>query len=263
MNAAAESAVYVFGIAAGGATLPAADLLAMPSGGPTRGILAAGLQAVVCDVDVTAYRRLEAPETDDLEFLARAARTHDALLRTLAESAPVLPLRLGTLLPDDDAVLDLLDRHHGSLRAELGRLRGYGEWSVRVHDVETLVAAEPAPSPVSSPVSSGADYLRARRSDLSERQQRWRDRDALATAIHGALGELAVDAQRLSSRVADDGRTPTLHGVYLVADRDRDRLAAAVERVRTDHGVEIEMTGPWPAYHFTAVALDGVRSGSP
>jgi hypothetical protein len=47
-----------------------------------------------------------------------------------------------------------------------------------------------------------------------------------------------------------------LNAAYLVADGDVEGFRALVADLAGHHrngGVEVELTGPWPAYHFSAV----------
>ena len=49
-----------------------------------------------------------------------------------------------------------------------------------------------------------------------------------------------------------------LNGVYLVADEDHERFHAELEVLEAEFGslgVELELTGPWPAYNFVSGAI--------
>jgi hypothetical protein len=230
--------------------LPRADLPTLPGGGPLRVLDVGAGRAIVCDVDPTVFAVLREPGPEGLDVLAAAAQVHDVVLARFVE-APVLPLPLGTALPDDRTVVDLLDRHADRLRAELDRLTGLTEWAVTVRTVERSASAEPDPPP-----TSGRDYLESRRAALSDRDRRWASQEQLVTDLHEPLAACAVEAYDVPSRPIEDGTPPLLHGVYLVADDARDRFRSTIDYLRGEHpGAVIEVTGPWPPYHFTAVDL--------
>jgi hypothetical protein len=251
------TATYLFGIVRADAPPPAAHDLQLPGAGPIRGLEVGALRAVVCDVDPGAFASLQDPTADDLELLATAAYAHDALLADLAEQGPVLPLRLGTVVADDATLREVLTRHASTLASELDRLDGHAEWAVTVHLLED-------PSDVSSDAtgsvgeaSTGREYLQRRREALDLRGDRWRAQEAVASAVHTRLAALAADAEVVASRPLEDGAPPLLHGVYLVADDRWPELERAVDDLRAAHpGTSIEISGPWPPYHFTAVELD-------
>jgi hypothetical protein len=243
------TATYVFGIVGPDAELPRTELPRLPGGTPPRLLAVDGAQALVCDVDPATFESLREPGPDGLELLAAAAHAHDAVLARFVD-APVLPLPLGTVLADDGTVSQLLDRHAVQLRAELERLTGASEWAVTVRTVDD------APTDDAAPPASGRDYLEARRAARSRREERWAEQERLVDDLHGPLAACAVDAQQIASRPLEEATPPLLHGVYLVADDARDRFASTVAYLRAEHpGTIVEVTGPWPPYHFAALDL--------
>ncbi|QBI18690.1 GvpL/GvpF family gas vesicle protein [Egibacter rhizosphaerae] len=247
----AELATYLFGVVGGEVTLPEAELPQLPGGGPVRLLPAARCQALVCDVDPSSFEALREATPDGLELLAAAAYVHDEVLATFAQG-PVLPLGLGTVLPDDQAVEGLLVRHADRLETELDRIRGRSEWAVTVHE-PAPEAAPPAEGPAAT---SGHDYLEQRRAALQARESRWEQEERVAASFHGPLAACARDAVEVGARPLEQDDPPLLHGVYLLDDDARDRFDSTVEYLRAEHpDVEVEVTGPWPPYHFTSLDL--------
>jgi hypothetical protein len=78
--------------------------------------------------------------------------------------------------------------------------------------------------------------------------------------VHARLCERAADAvlsppqaSRLTGREAE----MVLNGAYLVADVEVDDFQALVAELAGRHradGVQLELTGPWPAFHFSEAA---------
>jgi hypothetical protein len=250
-------ATYVLGVTVPG-DLALAELAPLPGGGPARALATEEVQAIVCDVDTSTFEVLRSPGPEGLETLAAAAHAHDANLAWLAGETTVLPLPLGTVLLDDDVVIDLLRTHGTQLRGELERFEGYAEWAVRVH----LLDAPDAGDEAARSADSGSEYLRRRSVALEEKQTRWRTREALATRMHERLGAGAAEADVVVSRPLEDVAPPLLHGVYLLAERAVPELERTVEELRAEHAdAVIEMTGPWPPYHFASIDLSPSEPG--
>jgi hypothetical protein len=245
----AETATYLFGIVGPAATIPSEPLPPLPGGGPVRLVEVGRVRGLVCDVDPAVFDALRDPGPDSLELLALAAQAHDVTLARFVD-APVLPLRLGTVLHDDEAVIGLLGAHEQRLHAELRRIAEHAEWAVTVH------AAEPLGDETAPPdATSGRAYLEGRRTALHAQEDRWQDQQRLADAVHAPLVAAATDAAEVTSRPLED-HPPTFHGVYLVGDEARDRFLSTVSYLRGEHpDAVIEVTGPWPPYHFSAVDL--------
>jgi hypothetical protein len=252
----AATATYLFGVVTAHTPLPRTELPRLPGGGPLRLLGSGPLAALVCDVDPATFEALRDPGPDGLDVLATAAHAHDAILARFVD-APVLPLRLGTVLADDGTVEEVLRRHGDTLRAELERITGVAEWAVTVQapDADDEAAADQA--------ATGGDYLRQRQAALHERDRRWARQEELAAAIHAPLSGCAVEATEVGSRPLEVA-PPLLHGVYLVADDARSRFESTVAYLRSEHPeAVIEVTGPWPPYHFTSVDLSGGGDPAP
>src|SRR5690606_37092479 len=68
----------------------------------------------------------------DIGWLGRTARAHEAVITQALSSAALVPMRLCTIFTDPRHVEAMLEREQERLVGELGRLRGHAEWSVKV-----------------------------------------------------------------------------------------------------------------------------------
>jgi hypothetical protein len=259
---ATGTATYVFGLVAADADVELATLTPFPEAGDARLLEDAGVQAVVCDVDPTAFDVLRSPGPEGLDVLAAVAHAHDATLAALAAQTTVLPLPLGTIVPRDEDLRALLVAHGGRLRRELARFAGRSEWAVTVRDFDD--PADHDGESEAREAASGRDYLQRRGDALERRATRWSRREALATGIHEQLAAHAVSSDVVTSRPVEDVAPPLLHGVYLLDTDAVGDFEAAVASLRREHdGAVIEMTGPWPPYHFSAVDLSASPGPTP
>jgi hypothetical protein len=129
------------------------------------------------------------------------------------------------------------------------------EWGVKGFLMPAAPSEAAAPVPV-----SGTDYLARRREARDAAEEGQQAVDAVIAAIHEELGERAAGAvlsrphdRQLS---AHDGEM-VLNASYLIAESQVDDFHALVEslgRRHRDEGIELEITGPWPAYHFVESA---------
>lgn len=258
---AGERALYVLGVTGADALLDLDGLDPPPGGGPFRRLTQGALQALVCDVDPATFEVLRTPGPEGLDTLAAAARAHDSALAALAARTTVLPLPLGTVLADEATLARLLAAHAARLHAELDRLAGCSEWAVTVRDLDVEGTGEEQDS---SAASSGGDYLRRRSAALNRRAEQRQRREELATRIHQRLARGAREADTVASRPVEDVAPPLLHGVYLLDAAEVDELETRVGQLRREHpGAVIELTGPWPPYHFSSVELTVDRQERP
>ncbi|MBL7494232.1 GvpL/GvpF family gas vesicle protein [Frankia sp. AgB1.9] len=217
--------------------------------GPVRLIRQGDVAAVVSAI----------PEPVDLAD--RDAERHLDILIDLLADGPVIPLRLGSVAPDEDAVRDeVLGALAPDLRTRLDALDGLLEVHVDADEDElTAIRAVLA----TDPSLAGA---RAAARDAADVQVRMSIGEQVADRV---IARRAEEAEMLLDELrpfalADTGRgpmggpeDPVLRWAFLVhrdpkpGHRDLARFDEAVERTRRDHPeLVIEYVGPLPAFHF-------------
>jgi hypothetical protein len=180
------------------------------------------LRAVRCG-DLTA---LCAP-AEDRGLTPQALWRYEEVVETLMEERDLLPVRFGTLVPDEHAAEQAVVERRDELVSRLERVRGAVELAVRAE-----VSERPPERP--DPEQSGRHYMRARAARMAQ-----------ARALHEPLASLARDS------VVKAG-PELLRAAYLV---DRENLERAVALVRdlqqANPALDLLCTGPWPPYSFS------------
>jgi hypothetical protein len=214
------------------------------------------LAALVAEVPLDEYGEETLRERlNDRAWLEEKARAHEEVLQAVAEFAPVVPLRFGTIYDELADVEELLDTRAPSFESALERVRGRVELGVKAWaDPARLAAAIGAEEPTGEE-ASGRAYLQRR-----QREQQ------LAAEVSARCVELGEEAHRRLLAVAVDGvanrpqpreltgrdETMILNGAYLVPTGDA-ALGAEVQRLAAEHeplGITYELTGPWPPHNF-------------
>jgi hypothetical protein len=186
-----------------------------------------------------------------MEWLERAARTHEAVLDAIAQSATLIPLRLCSVYRDLSGVLEMLEREAPALERALEYLRGKSEWAVKVFARPRATRHE-----AQADGDSGTDYMHKRQHDRDRRHDADEKLHETCVAIHEQLTEIVTDATTSAPQrpeMSGHAGQMVLNGVYLVEDDQLQPFLDAVDRLQTEHdaaGLEFEPTGPWPAYNF-------------
>lgn len=236
--------------------------LAGVAGESVRAVGSGGLTAVVGSVPLAVFG--EEPlkrNLEDLSWLEATARAHDAVVSTVAQRGPAVPLRLATVYLDDARVRDLLDERQADFESALTLVTGRTEWGVKAYgDRQALADAVAEAQIASSAKGSGTAYLLRRRAQLAAQESVERDAAARADEIHSRLLRQAAAGRRQpATDPALSGRRDwmVLNGTYLVDDDRADEFARAVEELRKEYrGIRLELTGPWPPYSFAGVERD-------
>lgn len=186
---------------------------------------------------------------EDLAWLETAVRSHDAVIHAVARHTPTAPLRLATVCFDDDAVRDRLREWYVALTHVLDRIDGCSEWSVKV-----LLPGDAAESTERPAPTSGAEYLRRKKSDAVRRAGTSEEAVETARRVHDRLTSRARDSRQLppqDPRLSGHLGTMVLNAAYLVADDEADEFAGLVAALRAEHpDVVVDGRGPWAPYSF-------------
>jgi hypothetical protein len=239
------TAVYVYGVApaAGDVDVEAPGVEATKKG--VRRIVHGELAALVSDVE---GRPLVA---------ARGLRAHWRVLEDAIAKATVLPVRFGTVMENDGAVIDLfLAPRHDRLVALLAELSGKVQLSVKAfYDEERLMRGVVEESPAVAKLrervrqrpKAATYYDRIQLGELVAGEvEQARERDS-ATVL-GRLEPLAVAARR-----EPPGTPDAAVNVAFLVERSRvDEFSEAVARLADEvqDRMRVRYIGPLPPYSF-------------
>jgi hypothetical protein len=195
--------------------------------------------AVVADAPLERFggEQLQ-EELRDVESISRHALAHASVVEFFFRRATVIPLKLFTLFSADAMVQEHLRSRRTRLRKLFAQLR------IITRDFE----ADPTKD-----VTSGRDYLRLKK--------RLIDRGAGALGVsmkdaNAALNALGKRASKTKKDVfprAGRGRPFVAGASYLVEAKRRKEWRKEVARltaVLAKQGHRLELSGPWPPYHF-------------
>jgi Gas vesicle synthesis protein GvpL/GvpF len=220
------SVLYAYAIADPGASVEVRGL---------RGAEVHSVRAGDVDVLVSEHDHIEtSADVDDLW-------AHEAVVESAgAGGRAVLPLRLGSVLPDEAGVVSLVEGRAQEFMHALERVRGAVEIGIRaaVTDAEPEPEPEPEPLPDERP---GTAYLMTR---LAQKQRG----DEVIDLVHGPLADLAREHVRLDRSIGDSS---SVRLAYLVDEEAVEPFQARVRDLEDElDRVRLTCTGPWPPYSF-------------
>lgn len=216
-----------------------------------------GLCAAVSRVSAEDFNAIPLQaHLEDLDWLGRTARVHQAVIAALATVTCPVPLRLATVCRDGSGVRRLLDSGRARFVPAIERLDGRIEWGVKVY-----AQAQPTEPARELKAATGRDYLRRRLGQRQSRDETWRRAGTLARTLHAELCERA-EAGRLhrpqNARLSGEPGENVLNAAYLVPrERSEEFVAAVRDRIPHIEGVRVELTGPWAPYSFAGAPGDG------
>jgi hypothetical protein len=208
-----------------------------------------GIWAVVADAPLDRFggEPLQ-QEMQDIEAISRHAVAHAAVIEFFFRRAPVIPLKLFTLFSSDERARAHVRSRLKPLTRMFATLRGLEEWGVRI--IAGEVEAEAART-----LDSGRDYLQVKK---RLHEQTVAPPRATKRAIDGALrslGRLASKTRKETFPPPGRGRPYVTGASFLVTAKRREawkKHASALAKTLAADGHRLEMSGPWPPYHFVS-----------
>lgn len=259
---------YVYGVVRTGTMLPR-DLAGIDA--RVRLIESRGLAALVSDVPLSEFGDTSLRENfDDVAWLEEKARIHEEVLEAALAQTAVVPLRVCTVFAGEEQVTEMLRREYGALLDALERLAGRAEWGVKAYvdrevlEREALRRARQVEGEADQSAPGATAYM-SRRREAEAREGAEAIADEWAWEIHHRLAAVADEALlnplQHPEPSGHQGKM-LLNGVYLIADEGASDFRSAV-RVLAEgfdrRGVEVVLTGPWPAYNFVKSSIEAAR----
>jgi hypothetical protein len=191
--------------------------------------------------------------------ISNQLRAYQGAIDSLRQSMPLLPVKFGTLLPDESTVQQVLAQGRRAFAAAFGRLKDCVQMEIVVRWNLDPVFAEIAQKPNIADFrrnhSGGEDREALGRLVKISLEQR---RTALALELYGKMKSLAVDTI-LQPTATDD---VVLHLVLLIKSADIDKLYECLESLDKAHKdlLAFRCIGPLAPYSFATVEITLVKA---
>ena len=199
------------------------------------------------------------------EDLGHLLIAHQKVIEQLMRTAPVLPVKFGTWMPDEKGIRELLERGRPLLDSTFAELKGCTQLEVSVTwDVEAVfadIAGEEAVARLKAQIAdNGQAATTAQRLALGRlvKAALERRRAAVATQISHALRAVAVDA--IASPVAAD--RVVLHLVLLLKIDALGEVDRCLETLDAAYGARLcfRCVGPMPPANFAMLEIERLES---
>jgi hypothetical protein len=223
--------------------------------------------AVTSKVPLAMYGEESLNENlSDATWTAMRAMRHERVIEHFAKRTSVVPLRFGTIYLTLDGVRQMLSDKAPELRNIIQRLRDSEEWGVNVFsDREKLLEAITDLSPrlrelseEAKKASPGQAYLLQKKMQGLRADEARSELARIIDEVEANLTKQTKGAKRLRVLKVEATESGELKAKFaFLVERARfddfRRAAELIAEDRSQAGIRLELTGPWPAYNFTSV----------
>lgn len=232
------------------------------------GVVNGSICAIASKVSLAEYDlAILEQRKDNLAWLKQKAEEHMEVLRAVMSISPVLPVKFCTIFRGLAGIETTLCDNERSIKEFLGNYRGKEEWSFKAYvDTKSYLERCVQQTPTNlSGLPPGTAYLRRKQAERSSANMADSNLAKIAEEILRGIRTEVLDVrinQVLSRHITQKSVEMFLNTAVLVDASTKNNLNAIVakknERLHSC-GIQIELTGPWPAYNFCPVLKEEVQ----
>jgi len=224
------------------------------------------IAAVVAEVNIEDFTGPESqPKMEDLAWIGPRALRHEEVVLSAMEQGPVLPVRFGTVFSSLAATAEPLRQRQDVLMKFFRDTIDKKEWTLKGYVDRPQARARMTAARLAAEKEQLAGLSPGKRYFLEQKIKGAVDKDVaiwlkeMGRDILSVAKKMSVGFSecRLQSRdVTGRDEEMFFHGALLVPDASMailERMTDEWNKRRESQGLSLELSGPWPPYHFSPV----------
>ncbi len=233
-----------------------------------------GLEAVISRVPLEEFDSdiVRNKARNDLSWIKNMAVLHEAVIeeamRGPGEILSLIPLKFGTIFKDEHALEATLAEHYEQFQETLDRLTGKQEWGVKAYltdqqmfeqSVKEDNAAIRKKAGEMAGLPEGMAFLMEEEFNDFVSREANKALDLLAEGLTESLGryaEAVVLSPSLGKELTGKREPMVFNAACLVRSGTIEEFREAARQLLgeiREKGLDLEVSGPWPAYHFATL----------
>ena len=228
------------------------------------------LEVVTSLVDLSEFgsEEIQRKAQEDLNWIKEKAQIHqyviEQAMRVGSNLISVIPMKFGTIFKTEESLKECLRKNCQQFKDSLKKLKGKQEWGVKVYlkenifrkTIEEKNEAVLAKKKEIESLPKGMAFFAQKQIDEVVGQEKNKELDRITEEIFENLGQLAFSKNKSKLLEKDfTGMTEEMivNAFYLIEESKLDSFQKKVGELKEKYnslGFEVEMTGPWPSYHF-------------
>ena len=260
-----EEVLYAFGIIKANQE-DTVDLLGMEDR-PCRIVENGNLGMLVCPVPLIEYNEESLHRyMEDIAWVESHARCHEKILLQTMEGRPVIPLPFCTIFTEEESIKQQLSQNAEILQDDLQRLRNHNEMHVKLFvNRKRLIEKLQEDLPYSGG-QNGGGYFQKRQWEKKIDEEKERVMNDYGESLYQDLNNIATEVILMDKGgvVASEGQQVVFAVQYLISKEcheEWDKKLEEFDEAGDPLGFILEVSGPWPPYHFSRLRNEEETTG--
>jgi hypothetical protein len=223
---------------------------------PCRIVENGDLGMLVCPVSRQEYTEESLHRyLEDMAWVESHAHHHEETLLKTMEGRSLIPLPFCTIFTDEENIKRQLARNAERLQADLQRLENHYELQVKLLVKRKLLLEKLRQDLPYSGEQSGGGYFQKRQWEKKLQEVMERLMDDYGESLYQDLNNISAEVSLLDKAgvLVEEGQQLVFAAHYLIAQERRaewDKKLAEFDEVVDPLGFMLDVSGPWPPYHF-------------
>ncbi|MRX71227.1 gas vesicle protein GvpL [Bacillus lacus] len=226
------------------------------------------LTAIVCELNPEEYSEdiIKDKTSNDMEWLQEKAFHHHETVLNLAKHYTVIPLKFCTIYKNVESLETTVAANQVKMIDTLDFITGNEEWNVKIYSDDKLLKEQvslhnptiEAKREEIGQLPKGKQFFEKKKLDKLVENELENEKNAVCEKVHDQLKEFTIKGnvkRTWSNDVTGKKEQMTWNGVYLISKPEVETFLKRVQQYEKDMkeaGWQFEVSGPWPAYHFSS-----------
>lgn len=227
------------------------------------------LEAVISLVSLEKFGSVEVQRKaqEDLKWIMKKAQIHEQVVEQAMGKnrlIPVIPMQFGVIFKNEEGIQKKLKKHYEQFKKSLKNLAGKQEWGVKVFLKDNIFKKSISQKNKTillknkeiESMARGRAFFAQKEIDKIINQIKDKELDKIIKNIYESAGQVALNKNKSKLLEKDfTGRQEEmiLNAFYLLEEEKLAQFQNKIKKIKEKYnsrGLDIEMTGPWPCYHF-------------
>lgn len=228
------------------------------------------LEAVVSKVSLDKFgsKDIQKKAQEDLKWIKEKAEIHEYVIeqamRVGSNLISVIPMKFGTIFKNEERLKETLRNHYEQFKESLEKLKGKQEWGVKAYlkeDIFKKILEEKNETVLAKKkeiesMPKGMAFFAQKQIDEAVNQEKDKELERIIENIYNSLAQLSFSKNKDKLLEKDFTGRPEemiLNVFYLIEEAKLDSFQKKVGELKEKYnslGFEVEVSGPWPSYHF-------------
>ncbi|WP_100408006.1 GvpL/GvpF family gas vesicle protein [Bacillus solitudinis] len=224
--------------------------------------------AVVCNLPSDNYSEdiIKDKVENDMEWLQEKAFHHHETVLNLSKMFTIIPLKFCTLYKNQESLINAVQSNKAKMENTFSLLDGNEEWNVKMYCDDSLLKKQISKNNPSieakrieiNELPKGRQFFEKKKLDKLIESELEEEKNRISEKIDSHLKKFVLQGnskKNWGKNMTGKKENMTWNGVYLIPQAQVETFLEQIQRYEKEMqemGWQFEVTGPWPAYHFSS-----------